>query len=81
MITPENDAGFNQYRGTIPTVNGYRRGIQRPSGAGHRVIILHISNEDSFLNGYMKCFIGKKGLADYHDEFRGMVQICPCINS
>ncbi|XP_031340996.1 uncharacterized protein LOC116169109 [Photinus pyralis] len=67
-ITPENRDSFNQYRGTIQEINGYRGGIKRPSGAGQRIIILDIGNENGFLPGCSKCFIGKKGSADYHDE-------------
>jgi transposase len=67
QVTDISLCGFNSYR-DVPVVNGWRGGIKTPSGAGKRVILLHIGNEDGFLEGGLKCFIGKKGGSDYHDE-------------
>lgn len=59
---------FDVYRSGVQAVGGYRGGFLVPSGAGKRVIILHIGSKNGFLDGSLKCFIGKKGSADYHDE-------------
>jgi transposase len=69
-VDPTKRDNFDQYRGGIQEINGFRGGIKQPSGSGQRVIILHIGNEHGFLEGCLKCFIGKKNLAstDYHNE-------------
>lgn len=67
-VNPERRDNFDLYRGGIQEVNGYRGGIKRPSGSGQRVIILHIGNANGFLDGALKCFVGKKGSSDYHNE-------------
>lgn len=59
---------FDQYRSVLQEVNGWRGGFKTPSGAGKRVIILHIGSEDGFLKGAELCFVGKKGTSDYHNE-------------
>ena len=59
---------YDHYRGALQEVNGWRGGFKTPTGAGKRVIILHIGSEDGFLPGGELCFIGKKGTSDYHNE-------------
>jgi len=67
QVVSEDINNYNSYR-NVPQVNGWRGGILTPSGAGQRVIILHIGSENGFLYGGEKCFIGKKGSADYYQE-------------
>jgi len=59
---------YDQYRGYIQEIYGWRGGFKTPSGAGKRIIILHIGSEDGFLPGAELCFIGKKNTGDYHNE-------------
>lgn len=59
---------YDQYRGHIQQIYGWRGGFKTPSGAGKRIIILHIGSEEGFLNGAELCFIGKKNTGDYHNE-------------
>lgn len=59
---------YDHYRGALQEVNGWRGGFKTPTGAGKRVIILHIGSEDSFLPGGELCFVGKKGTSDYHNK-------------
>lgn len=63
-----NFTNYDEYRRTLQEVGGWRGGFKTPSGAGKRVIILHIGSEDGFLNGGELCFVGKKGTSDYHNE-------------
>lgn len=63
-----NFDNYDQYRGHIQQIYGWRGGFKTPSGAGKRIIILHIGSEDGFLEGADLCFIGKKGTGDYHNE-------------
>lgn len=63
-----NYTNYDQYRGHLQEVFGWRGGFRTPSGAGKRVIILHIGSEEGFLEGAGLCFVGKKGTGDYHQE-------------
>lgn len=38
-----------------------------PSGAGRRIIMIHVGSEDGFLEGAGRIFIAKKDSADYHN--------------
>lgn len=67
-VDEKHKDNFDVYRSGIQEVDGYRGGFVVPSGSGKRVIILHIGSKDGFVDGSLKCFIGKKGSADYHDE-------------
>lgn len=67
-VLPNQRDNYDQYRGSVQETGGFRGGFVTFSGAGKRVIILHIGSKDGFLEGCMKCFIGKKGSTDYHDE-------------
>lgn len=62
-------------RGVVQEVNGWKGGIITPSGAGKRVIILHIGDKNGFLQPdteTMLVFEGKKGAADYHSEMNAL---------
>ena len=82
-ISGEVAENYDIYRSGVQTIGNCRGGFVILCGAGKRVIILHIGNENGFVDTCMKFFIGKKGSADYHDEmnaFRGMVSACPdCV--
>ncbi|KAF4531050.1 hypothetical protein B566_EDAN017391 [Ephemera danica] len=55
----------------IQNMNGWKGGIIVPSGAGRRVIICDIGNEDGFIDPHeetMLVFEGKKDSSDYHSE-------------
>lgn len=58
---------FDRYR-DVERIGKYGSGFLTPSGDGRRVILLHIGNDNGFVESCMKCFIGKKGSADYNDE-------------
>lgn len=64
----KNFNNYDQYRGHIQQIYGWRGGFKTPSGAGDRIIILHIGSEDGFLEGGELCFVGKKNTGDYHNE-------------
>lgn len=63
---------FDQYRAHLQEIYGWRGGFKTPSGAGKRIIILHIGSEEGFLQGGELCFIGKKGTNDYHNEMNAL---------
>ncbi|XP_043468324.1 uncharacterized protein LOC122502369 [Leptopilina heterotoma] len=67
FVIQENN-NFDYYGDHVQQVFGQRSGFFTPSGAGKRVIILHIGGKFGFDDGGLKCFVGKKGTADYHDE-------------
>ncbi|XP_046393670.1 uncharacterized protein LOC124161396 [Ischnura elegans] len=67
--------GIDFDRGIIQEVNGWKGGILTPSGAGRRVIILHVGSESGFLQPEeetMLVFEGKKDSADYHSEMNAL---------
>ena len=66
-ISGEDAENYDIYRSGVQTIGNCRGGFVTPCGAGKRVIILHIGNENGFVDTWMKCFIGKKGSADYHE--------------
>ena len=67
-ISEKSSSYFDMYRSGVQKIGNYRGGFVTPSGAGKQAIILNIGNQNSFLDTCMKCFIGKKGSADYHAE-------------
>lgn len=67
QVIPEIHENFDQYKEGIQQINDYRVGIKKPSGSGQRVI-LHIGNENRFIEDGSKCFVGKKVSEDYHNE-------------
>ncbi|XP_043468345.1 uncharacterized protein LOC122511314 [Leptopilina heterotoma] len=67
-ISEKDFSNFDQYRGSVQEIDGFRGGFVKPSGAGKRIIILHIGSSDGFLPNGMNCFIAKKDSADYHNE-------------
>ncbi|XP_043479938.1 uncharacterized protein LOC122509762 [Leptopilina heterotoma] len=72
QVLTEYVDNYDIYRSGVQKIGNYRGGFVTPSGAGKRVILLHIGNEDGFLPNCMKCFIGKKGSADYHGEMNAL---------
>jgi hypothetical protein len=70
VSTDNGSDAYDQHRGSVQSTNGWKGGIKIPSGAGKRLIICHIGDEDGFLpgEGIELCFIGQKGAADYHKE-------------
>ncbi|XP_043471440.1 uncharacterized protein LOC122504405 [Leptopilina heterotoma] len=83
--TEKNVDNFDAYR-DVQKIGNYRGGFVTPSGAGKRLIILHVGNENGFVESCMTCFIGNKGSADYHQEmnaqhfeewFRHLLRILP----
>lgn len=53
-------------------LRGLTTGLKNPSGKGKRLIILHIGNEDGFVNGGALVFESNKS-SDYHEEMTGNV--------
>lgn len=58
---------FFAYRSGDQEVDRYRGGFVVPLSSGKRVIILKIWGKDGFLDGSLKCFIVKKGSANFRD--------------
>lgn len=58
-VTENRRDNFDEYRFGVQQIDGYRGGFVTPCGAGKRVIILHVGNENGFVDGCMNCFIGK----------------------
>lgn len=53
-------------------LRGLSVGLSNPSGKGKRLIILHIGNEDGFVDGGALVFESNK-TSDYHEEMTGAV--------
>ena len=53
-------------------MSGLSVGLKNPSGKGRRLIVVHVGNEDGFLEGGELIFESRKG-GDYHDEMSGEV--------
>ena len=51
-----------------PITGGTKCGIQKPSGKGNCLIILHAGSEDVWIKGADLVFQSKKSTVDYHDE-------------
>lgn len=72
IIDDNNDdhrrANFDTLRNSIQEVNGELGCIVTRSGAGKRVIILHIDRENGFFEWGTEWFIGNKASSDFHDE-------------
>ncbi|XP_060858361.1 uncharacterized protein LOC132935765 [Metopolophium dirhodum] len=49
-------------------LKGLSTGPKNPTGKGKRLIVVHISSADGFVEGDLLCFESKKNTADYHDE-------------
>lgn len=63
------DTSVKSYRGAF--LKGLSTGSKNPSGKGKRLIVVHISSADGFVEGGLLCFELKKNTADYHDEMNG----------
>ena len=50
QIDPSEVNSFDHYRASVQEIFCKRGGFVTPSGAGKIIIILHIGNEDGFLN-------------------------------
>lgn len=59
---------YNHYRSHVQEIFGEPGGFLVPTGPGKRIIILHIGNENGFLDASLDCFLGKTGCNDYHHE-------------
>ena len=49
-------------------IGGMKGGIRKPSGKGSRLIILHASSENGWINEADLVFQSKKASGDYRDE-------------
>ena len=52
-ISEKSSSNFDMYRAGVQKIGNYRGGFVTPSGAGKRVIILHIGNENDFVDTCM----------------------------
>ncbi|KAL4708513.1 hypothetical protein ACJJTC_014121 [Scirpophaga incertulas] len=52
---------------------GLSTGLKGPSGKGKRLIILHIGNEDGFVENGHLIFESKRGDGDYHQEMNSKI--------
>ncbi|XP_072949967.1 uncharacterized protein [Epargyreus clarus] len=52
---------------------GLSTGLKAPSGKGKRLIVVHIGNEDGFVENADLIFESKKGEGDYHREMNSKV--------
>jgi hypothetical protein len=48
--------------------NGFTTGLPSLSGKGKRIILVHIGNENGFLNGAGTCWVSGNKTDDYHDD-------------
>ena len=46
-------------------------GVQKPSGKGNKLMILHVGSELGWVDGSAVVFQSKKSTGDYHDEMTG----------
>lgn len=51
--------------------SGLSTGLKAPSGKGGRLIMLHVGNENGFVEGALDLFQSKTKKADYHEEMDG----------